>query len=396
MEAFAIIILLFIFVTLIMTWVNTSRLNSANTEIVYLKDKLRNLQRSFDNFTRVKEKTTSQGDISEKQQVVVKEVVEEIKGPVALKETLEKEIPVFKISAQKKIIPREPIVKVKNWESDTKQKDAKKNNSFERQFGEKLPVWIGGIALALAGIFLVKYSIDKGYLTEQVRIILGFIFGFGLLYSGHAVHKKPDMANGIRISQSLFGAGIVTLYSVTYAATNMYEFFPSWLGFFGMAAITASAVVLSLRHGKPIAIMGMVGGFLAPVFVSPDDPTAFMMFGYFYLLFTGLMTLIRSQKWWGLAIPALIFSFIWMSYWLLMGYMQGDSLVLGIFLMGLVGTLLITSRGLFDDVKWSHSVSFLNRSAITGVLIFMAIIVGKGDYGLLEWGLYPMLASMVH
>src|SRR5215831_9614402 len=34
--------------------------------------------------------------------------------------------------------------------------------SFEEQFGTRWTVWIGGVALALGGIFLVKYSIEAG------------------------------------------------------------------------------------------------------------------------------------------------------------------------------------------------------------------------------------------
>src|SRR5215510_5245828 len=47
---------------------------------------------------------------------------------------------------------------------------------LERQFGARLPVWIGGIALALAGFFLVRYTIEIGLLTETVRVVLGGIF----------------------------------------------------------------------------------------------------------------------------------------------------------------------------------------------------------------------------
>src|SRR5271157_5736983 len=52
----------------------------------------------------------------------------------------------------------------------------------EHQFGGMAFVWLGAVALALAGFFLVKYSIEAGLLSPAVRVTMGIIFGIGLLY----------------------------------------------------------------------------------------------------------------------------------------------------------------------------------------------------------------------
>ncbi len=44
---------------------------------------------------------------------------------------------------------------------------------FERRFGTQWVVWVGGLALALGGIFLVRYSIEAGLFTPGLRIIFG-------------------------------------------------------------------------------------------------------------------------------------------------------------------------------------------------------------------------------
>jgi uncharacterized membrane protein len=41
---------------------------------------------------------------------------------------------------------------------------------FEEIFGRLLPIWGGGIALAIAGFFLVRWSIEMGLLNEYVRV----------------------------------------------------------------------------------------------------------------------------------------------------------------------------------------------------------------------------------
>lgn len=48
--------------------------------------------------------------------------------------------------------------------------------SFEDLFGRRLPIWAGGITLAVAGVLIVKYSIDAGLLSPLVRVLLGLLF----------------------------------------------------------------------------------------------------------------------------------------------------------------------------------------------------------------------------
>src|SRR5207302_4096637 len=52
--------------------------------------------------------------------------------------------------------------------------------NFERMLVENWLVWVGGIALALGGAFLVKLSIDHNLLTPSVRIILGVLLGLAM------------------------------------------------------------------------------------------------------------------------------------------------------------------------------------------------------------------------
>src|SRR5580700_1490509 len=43
---------------------------------------------------------------------------------------------------------------------------------FEERFGTRWVVWVGGVALALGGIFLVRYTIQEGLIGPGVRIFL--------------------------------------------------------------------------------------------------------------------------------------------------------------------------------------------------------------------------------
>ena len=74
-----------------------------------------------------------------------------------------------------------------------------RSEGFERQFGGEAFVWVGAVALAFAGFFLVKYSIETGLLSPTVRVAMGIIFGIGLLFAGSRIRVQSGFANGLRI-----------------------------------------------------------------------------------------------------------------------------------------------------------------------------------------------------
>ncbi len=271
--------------------------------------------------------------------------------------------------------------------------------SFEQQFAARMPVWIGGIALALAGFFMVKYSIDNNLLSPAVRVTLGGMLGLGLLYSAKWVRNRPDFANGVRIAQSLAGAGIAVLYVVSFASARLYHLIPLYGAFVAMAGVTATALVLALRHGPPIALLGMAGGFLTPALLSTGGGDALFLFVYLYFTASGLLIVVRKTKLWWLSIPTIILSLLWVFVWLFSSYTAGDSIYLGLFLTGIAATIVINSRQQYEmDGGGTYAgifklTSILNYIGLGGTLMMMGLIAGKAGFGFMEWGLFGLLSA---
>src|SRR3546814_10489134 len=55
-------------------------------------------------------------------------------------------------------------------------------------------VWLGGVTLALAGLFLAKYTYDHGWLAlgPGARCAAGFLFGMTLAAAGEWLRRRPD------------------------------------------------------------------------------------------------------------------------------------------------------------------------------------------------------------
>ena len=275
---------------------------------------------------------------------------------------------------------------------------------LERRFGAVLPVWIGGVALAFAGFFLVKYSIENELIGPAMRVVLGGMLGGGLIVAAHWVGGRSRVESAGRIAQSLAGAGIAVLYVSAYAASALYDLVPPLIGFAALAGVTGIAVVLSLRHGPPIAMLGLLGGFLTPALVRSDHPSAMLLFLYLYVVFASLMIIVRRRGWWLLALPALLIAFGWVIAWVLSDAFRPDETVwAGLFLAAVAGTLVAASRERYSAelagaASWRGLLSLRNRAfllntlALAGAFALMAVLAFNAEFGAQDWVLFGLLA----
>src|ERR1700730_2130411 len=66
--------------------------------------------------------------------------------------------------------------------------------SLEERLGTQWAVWIGGLALALGGIFLVRYSIEQGLLGPRVRGVVAALFAAALIIAGEWARRTEGLA----------------------------------------------------------------------------------------------------------------------------------------------------------------------------------------------------------
>jgi uncharacterized membrane protein len=95
-------------------------------------------------------------------------------------ETPEREPPPASESAAPRPTPAQAAPQPKKW----KPLQEPDRRSFEERFGTRWAVWVGGVALALGGIFLVQYSIEQGLIGPGMRILLGALLAAALIVAG--------------------------------------------------------------------------------------------------------------------------------------------------------------------------------------------------------------------
>jgi uncharacterized membrane protein len=185
---------------------------------------------------------------------------------------------------------------------------AKPKESFESRIGARWAVWVGGIALALGGIFMVKYSIEAGLLSPAVRLSLAAVFGLVLMAVGEFVRRRtlPVIANAFQnamIPGVLTAAGAITLFAVTYVSYQFYGYFGPLTAFVLLAAVAFATIGLSLLHGQALAGLGLLASLVTPALVATEEPSAWGLFGFLSVAWLATFAAARIRRW--LVVPAL-------------------------------------------------------------------------------------------
>ena len=188
---------------------------------------------------------------------------------------------------------------------------------FERRFGTQWVVWVGGIALALGGIFLVRYSIEAGLFTPGLRVIFGAILALFLVGLGELARRREIVTgiaqiNSAHIPSILTAAGTTVAYADVWAAYALYNFLPSGAAFVLLGLVALATLAAALVHGPGLAGLGLVGAYVTPVLVGSNEPNYWALYIYLAIVTAAAYALARMRMWRWLAITAACFSLFWM------------------------------------------------------------------------------------
>ncbi|HMG34862.1 MAG TPA: DUF2339 domain-containing protein [Blastocatellia bacterium] len=152
---------------------------------------------------------------------------------------------------------------------------------------------IGVIAIVLGVAYAFKVAYDQDWIGRWGWVSIGIALGLAFLIGGEKTRRRyANYAFG------LTGCGISLLYVSIYAASAQWKLVPNPVAFLMMALVTATASLLSARYSAlPIALLGLLGGFLTPFLLSTGQDNEVGLFGYVALLDLGVLTLAYSKHW---------------------------------------------------------------------------------------------------
>ncbi len=189
--------------------------------------------------------------------------------------------------------------------------------SLESKIGARWTVLVGGLALALGAIFLVRYSIERGLLGPAERIALGFLLAIVLFTAGEWLRRRdqalalPAAFAKADVPAILTGAAGIALFATIYAAHALYGFIGPGAAFVLLTVAGLVTLFLSVIHGPALAALGALGSYAAPLLVSSAEPAPLPVAFHILAVTAAVLGMARIRKWTWLAIAGVAASLVW-------------------------------------------------------------------------------------
>lgn len=151
-----------------------------------------------------------------------------------------------------------------------------------------------GIGLFLLGVmFFFKYSIDRGWITPLLRVLMGGATGAGFIGLGLRLGaRRPGL------SQVLLGGGVAILYISIFAAYQLYALIGYPAAFSAMAATTLTGFGLSMRQNRvALALIAAAGGLGTPFLLYTGASNVPGLVAYTTLVLTGICAIYFFKGW---------------------------------------------------------------------------------------------------
>ncbi len=200
------------------------------------------------------------------------------------------------------------------WDGATsppQEKQAQAPKSLERELGTRWVVYLGGLALALGGVLLVRYAVEQGYFGPAARVALGLLLAVALSAAGEFLRRRETAGAATPTPAVLTAAGAVAGFGAIYAAHALYGFIGPALAFVALGAAGLATLAAALLHGRAIAGLGLAGALAAPLLVVSPQPDPWPLLLYVGVVVAAAQALALLRQWAWLSVAATVGAALW-------------------------------------------------------------------------------------
>jgi uncharacterized membrane protein len=181
-------------------------------------------------------------------------------------------------------------------------------------------VRVGVIVLFFGVAFLLRYMAEHSHISIEVRLTGVALASIALIVFGWRLRKTRG-----GYALALQGGGVGILYLIIFAALRLYSILPATIAFPLLALIaTLSAILAILQNSMSFALLGVTGGFLAPVLASTGQGSHVVLFSYYAVLNAGIMAIAWFKAWRPLNVAGFVFTFAIGTVWGVLKYRPED------------------------------------------------------------------------
>ena len=183
-----------------------------------------------------------------------------------------------------------------------------------------VPVKIGMLVLLAGVAALLKYASDQGWLHTPIELRLAGIAVAALAALVFGWRQRSDKP---AFALALQGGAIGTLLLTVFAAFKLYALLPAAAAFgLSVVLIAGLGVLAVLQDSRTLAVLGVLAGFLAPIWLSTGSGSHVALFSYYAVLNAAVLAIAWVKPW--RVLNLIGFAFTW-GIGTLWGVLQYDA-----------------------------------------------------------------------
>lgn len=195
--------------------------------------------------------------------------------------------------------------------------------AIRRWFGEgNVPVKVGMLVLFAGVAALLKYASDQGWLALPIELRLLAIAAAAV---GALVFAWRQRTVRRQFALGLQGGALGVLLLVVFAAFRLYGLLSPGMAFVLSVGLVAAAGVLAvMQDALWLALLGLVAGFLAPLWLASGEGNHVVLFTYYAVLNAGIFAIALERSWRALNVLGFVFTFAIGTLWGVLEYRPDD------------------------------------------------------------------------
>ncbi|MBN6152284.1 DUF2339 domain-containing protein [Xanthomonas sp. AmX2] len=259
----------------------------------------------------------------------------------------------------------------------------------KRWFTEgNVPVKIGMLVLLAGVAALLKYAGDQGWLSVPIELRYAGIAAAamaGLVFGWRQRERKRSFALALQ------GGAIGVLLLTVFAAFKLSGLLPAAPAFALSIVLVASMCVLAvMQESRTLAVLGVLAGFLAPIWLSTGSGNHVGLFSYYAVLNAAVLAIAWYRPWRVLNLIGFAFTFGIGTLWGVLQYQPAKFASTEPFL------LLFFAFYLLIPILYARRRPADRRDPIDGSLVFGAPLIAFSlQAGLLHGERMPLALCAV-
>ncbi|RZV15540.1 DUF2339 domain-containing protein [Vibrio alginolyticus] len=176
-------------------------------------------------------------------------------------------------------------------------------------------VWVGALAMLIGGGYLVQVIGSHIQFSPFMRVSFAFVISLLMVLVGEWFHRKEQQnpqraarAQGFTyVPAAVTGTGLTGIYCTVIFAFVVYQMLTPSISLIILASAAFFSLALSLRQGPLMAVLGLIGGYTAPLWIGGSEPNYFLLAGYICAIsFAATLLMQKVRRAWitpSIAIP---------------------------------------------------------------------------------------------